>query len=149
MNDALAIPCGNAEIERAEAVLLKLPQVECPLVHRFAPGVYYREITMPAGSLIIGHEHKTEHFNVVTKGRALVLMDGVRHEIVAPCVFPSAAGVRKVLFIQEEMVWATIHPTHETNLDRLADELITKSPTWLEHAQREALQLNNEMKGET
>ena len=137
-------PMTPAAIERVEGSLLKLPQVDCPLVHRFAPGVYLREITMPAMSVIIGHEHKTEHFNVVTKGKAIVLMDGERHLIQAPQTFVSKAGVRKVLLVLEEMVWATVHPTEETDLGRLEELLITKSQTWLEHAQQEAQKLMKE-----
>ena len=121
----------NCSIERAEAELLKLPQLDCPLTHKFAPGVYMREILMPAGSFIIGHEHKTEHFNVVLSGRARVMMDGVVEEIVGPCTFVSKPGVRKVLYILEDMRWATVHPTRETDLDKLDRKLIRKSEAWL------------------
>lgn len=122
-----------SKIERFEAELLHLPQVDVPLTHRFAPGVYYREVLMPKDSLIIGHQHKTEHLNVVTTGRATVMMDGVVEEIVAPCVFVSKPGVRKVLLIHEDMRWATVHPTNETDLLKLEDELITKSASFLDH----------------
>lgn len=101
------------------------PQVECPLVHRFAPGVYLREIFMPAGSIVIGKIHKTRHFNVVLKGRChLVSEDGSVVELVAPCTFVSDAGVQKVLYIDEDTVWQTVHPTSETDLDKLDAELI-------------------------
>lgn len=128
-----AVSQVNQQIEAIEADLLHLPQVECPLVHRFAPGVYARQITMPAGSLIIGHCHNTKHFNVVLKGRARVMMEDQIEDIVAPCVFVSEAGVRKVLRIDEEMVWMTIHPTHETDLKKLEEEIITKSPAFTKH----------------
>lgn len=123
----------NARIEAAEARLLECPQVDMPLTHRFAPGVYFREIFMPAGTLVIGHEHKTEHFNVILSGSALVSMDGQVQRIVAPTVLVSKPGVRKMLLIQEDMRWATIHPTSETNLDALETELIVKSASWLNH----------------
>ena len=88
---------------------------------------------MPAGSLIIGHEHRTEHFNIVLSGRATVMMDGVISEIASPCVLKSAAGVRKVLYIHEEMRWATIHPTDETDLTKLEEMLIVKSASYQRH----------------
>ena len=124
---------SNANIEKLEATLLELPQIDCPLTHRFAPGVYLREIFMPAGTFVIGHEHKTEHFNVVIQGCALVTIDGEVQEIVAPRTFVSGAGVRKVLYIQEDMIWQTIHPTRETDLLKLEDELITKSASYVQH----------------
>lgn len=126
-------PVTAANIERVEAELLKLPQVEIPLTHRFAPGVYMREVMMPAGAFVIGHCHKTRHLNIISQGRATVMMDGEVHEIVAPCVLTSEVNVRKVLYIHEDMIWATIHPTHETDLDKLEAELITKSPSYMRH----------------
>lgn len=100
--------------------------------HYFAPGIYVRQVTMPAGHGIIGHEHKTEHLNVVLTGSALVWMDGAVQKITAPATFKSSPGVRKVLLILEDCTWQTIHPTHATDLDQLADELIVKSPYFLE-----------------
>lgn len=121
-----------SEIESLEAALLPLPQVEVPLTHLFAPGAYWREVKMPAGAFIIGHLHKTEHFNVVLSGRARVFMQGEMHEIVAPQVIVSKPGVRKILYIEEEMRWATVHPTQTTDLDELEMELIIKSESFLE-----------------
>jgi quercetin dioxygenase-like cupin family protein len=123
-----------AQIERVEADMLRRPQVEVPVCHRFAPGVYLRSVVMPAGSNVIGHEHLTEHFNIVLRGRALVLCEGVVSEIVAPDVFVSGAGVRKVLHILEECEWATLHPTAETDPERLETELIRKSASFALHA---------------
>jgi quercetin dioxygenase-like cupin family protein len=103
------------------------------VVHRFAPGVYMREVFMPKGTFVIGHQHKTKHLNIITKGRALVAMNGEVHEVVAPCTIVSEPGVRKVLLIGEDMLWATIHPTNETNILKLEQELITKSEAYKEY----------------
>ncbi len=124
------------ELQRIEAIektMLNAPQIDVPLHHAFAPNVYLRQVTMPKGAVIIGHQHKTEHFNIVLSGRASVYMEGEMHEIVAPSIFKSSAGVRKVLFIHETMVWATVHPTSETNLDKLDEELIIKSESFQQH----------------
>ena len=94
----------------------ELPQIDCPLTHEFAPGVYFRTITMPAGAFIIGAEHVTSHWNLVTKGRVRVMMDGEVQDIVAPHRFVSSPGVRKILYIVEETEWSTIHPTDETDV---------------------------------
>lgn len=124
-----AHPVRNS-VEALEAALLPLPQVNCPLVHRFAPGVYLREITMPEGALIVGHKHKTEHFNVILQGSALVLMDGEAVEVKAPDVFVSRAGVRKVLYVRETMIWQTIHVTESTDLAELEAQIVDKSATF-------------------
>lgn len=102
-----------------------LAPVECPLKHYFAPGVYIREIFMPAGAYIIGKIHKTEHFNIVQTGRlSLINEDGTRTEIVAPYTFVSKAGVQKALIIHEDTTWSCIHLTEERSLEALEAQLI-------------------------
>ncbi|HXJ71999.1 MAG TPA: hypothetical protein VNM37_04060 [Candidatus Dormibacteraeota bacterium] len=137
-------PPTLADIERVEGELLALPQISMPLQHLFAPGVYLRIIDMPRGTFVIGHEHKTEHFNIVLAGRAHVLVDGVVTDIKAPAVFVSQAGVRKVLHIVEDMKWATVHPTAGIddcqNIERLEDQLRIKSETFLGHEESQKAQ---------
>lgn len=123
----------NREIEAAEAKLITMPQLTCPLRHLFAPGIYLREITMPKGALIIGHEHRTRHFNVILSGRARVSIQGETQELVAPTIFVSEPGVRKVLYILETMRWATIHATDETDVPALEKLLVRPSAAWLDH----------------
>lgn len=136
----------NASIEKSEREILKMEQVVCPLVHKFAKGLYIREIFMPAGALIIGHEHKTEHFNIVLSGRARVMIEGKIEDIVAPCTFVSGPGVRKVLLILEDMRWATTHVTDETDISKLEDLLIVRSESFDAHALENAKNLTPEIK---
>jgi hypothetical protein len=120
----------RSNFEQTEASLLTMPQVTCPLEHRFAPGVYLREIEMPTNTLVIGAEHKTEHFNVVLSGSAYVLIGRFLYLIEAPCSFVSKPGVRKVLYIRETMRWQTIHanPSDESDIDALEESLVTVTP---------------------
>jgi hypothetical protein len=109
--------------------MAKCPQTECPVVHRFAPGVYLREIYMPAGTIVIGKIHKTEHFNILIKGACVIRHDdGRSEELRAPMTFVSKAGVQKVLHILEDMIWQTVHVTPETDLVKLEAELIEPQP---------------------
>ncbi len=126
-------------IERLETALLCHPQVDCPLVHHFAPNCYVRQVIMPAGTFVVGHEHKTKHFNIVLTGRARVLIDGKVTEMIAPAIFTSEAGVRKALYILEEMKWATVHVTPTTDLAELEDELIVKSQSFVTHHEKAQL----------
>lgn len=141
-------PATQDSVEMLEGHLLEQPQVDCPVMHRFAPGVYMREIFMPAGSLIIGHRHKTKHFNVVMQGKAWVSQNGKVDLVYAPDTFVSEPGVRKCLLILEDMIWQTVHPIAEQNAGEMSDDeklalieslepqMIEKSETWLEHEQR-------------
>jgi len=100
------------------------PQIELPLLHDFSKGVYCRQILMPKGSLVIGKTHKTEHFNFVMSGSASVMIDGEVKFIKAPYIFNSGEGVKKILYIHEEMIWATIHATNETDMGKLEQLMV-------------------------
>jgi hypothetical protein len=43
------------------AMLETCAVIELPIVHRFTPGLYIREIFMPAGALVTSKIHKTEY----------------------------------------------------------------------------------------
>jgi len=101
--------------------------------HFFAPGLYARALSRKAGAFIIGHRHKKEHLNILLNGRLRVYMDGVVTEIVGPSVpFISKAGVRKATLALEDSTLITFHPTNETDLEKLEEELIEKSPLFQE-----------------
>ena len=115
-------------IKSLEEEMKALPQVECPVAHFFAPGIYIREIFMPAGTMVIGRIHKTEHFNVLLEGRARVVVDGEVHELSAPCTFVSRSGVSKVLNVIENCRWQTIHanPENLNDVEVLESQLVRK-----------------------
>lgn len=143
--EAVAISREAEKLEKLEAWLLsQKDQAPYELVHSFAPGIYLREIFMPApkgvhveegqlaGTLLIGHEHNFEHFNMVLSGRALVTIEGKVEEIVGPCYFKSGPGVRKVLWVVEDMRWVTIHPNEDEcrDIPTLEAKLIKPSETY-------------------
>lgn len=102
-------------------VLKQCEQPAMPVTHRFSPGIYCREIFMPAlpggGTLVVGHIHKTRHQNIVLTGKAIVTIGEERLEITAPFVFESDAGAQKLLHVVEDMRWITIH----ANPDNITD----------------------------
>lgn len=101
-----------------------------PLRHIFAPGVYAREITLPAGAILTGKIHKEEHLNFISKGRVHVYteQDGLQ-EFVGPLTMVSKPGTKRVLHVLEETVWTTIHhnPENKTDLLELEDLVIAPS----------------------
>lgn len=132
--DALPVPAEQREarelIHRLEDVLheapddLRISADTLVPVHRFIDGVYMRELTMPAGSTIVGKRHAQEHFVVMTKGRCVCVTERGQEDLVAPCVFVSPAGEKRALFMHEETTWLTVHRTDHTNLDAIEDDLI-------------------------
>ncbi|WP_321842686.1 hypothetical protein [Burkholderia cepacia] len=113
----------RARVEVLESQIEKLPQAECPVRHIFAPGIYAREMTIPAGVVLTGAVHRTEHLNIVSKGRITVSTDDGMKEVCAPFTFVSKPGTKRVGYAHEETVWTTIHATTTTDLDQLVEEL--------------------------
>jgi hypothetical protein len=120
----------TTEVSKEKWDIQQIHEVDCPVKHGFANGVYLREIFMPAGTYVIGKEHKTEHFNIILKGQAYVLMNDDVQLITAPCTFVSEAGTRKVLVVLEDMIWQTTHvnPDNTTDVEELEDKLASKEP---------------------
>lgn len=87
------------------------------LTEYFVPGLYVREIVMPKGHFIVGDIHRTEHLNVVLKGKALVKMEGQTALVEAPSSFVSKPGVSKRLYILEDCTWQTFHPNPDDERD--------------------------------
>jgi len=100
----------------------------CPVTHRFTPGLYSREIFMPAGSLIVSKIHLTEHQYVVSWGKVSVWTDEDDEvEIEAPCHGITKAGTRRVLFCHTDVLWTTFHPNPDNeNLEQIEDRIIQK-----------------------
>jgi len=112
-------------VERLESLLENTPQVECPLRHRFAPGVYMREMLVPAGTVATGAVHKTEHLTVVV-GHCHLTTDEGMQEFIGYASFASKPGAKRAIYAVQDTIVTTIHPTDETDLDKLC-ELLTES----------------------
>jgi len=128
----------DADVEILEAAFLQEEQVDCPVRHHFGPGVYIREVVLPAGSYIIGHRHNSPHLNVMLEGRlTLINADGTRTELAAPQTFIAPAG-RKIEYIHETVRWQNIYATEETDVETLETQLLDKSVAF-EEAQKNQL----------
>lgn len=103
------------------------PQAECPVRNLFSPGIYMREMTIPAGVVLVGAEHKTRHMNIISKGRIVVWTESGMKELAAPCTFESMPGTQRAGYALEETVWTTVHVNEddETDMEVLVERLTT------------------------
>ena len=112
--------------QRALAIerrIQQVPQVNCPVRHYFIPGMYAREITIPAGTAITGAVHKQQSIVVLSAGRMrLDTADGVL-EIAAPFTMICNPGAKNVAEAIEQCVWTNFFATTETDIDKLVEEL--------------------------
>jgi hypothetical protein len=115
-----------------EKAMMAETQVECPVIHRFGPGTYIREVFLPAGSLAIGHYQNFEHTNVFLRGSVNILNDDGSHTVLkAPLIFVGKPG-RKIGYITEDVTWLNIYATDETDINKLEAHFLTKSENWAE-----------------
>lgn len=124
-----------AKIEQVESHLLDLPQVECPVVHHFGPGIYIREVTLPAGTLAIGHAQRFDHLNIMLTGAvAMIGDDGQTKVLRAPMIFVGKPG-RKLGYVLETCIWQNVYATDERDIDKLETMFLDKSATWQAHSE--------------
>lgn len=105
-------------------------QIPCPVIHRFGPGIYIREVSMSAGTFAIGHHQKTEHTNILLKGSVTMYKeDNTTEKLEAPMLIIMPPG-RKVGFVNEDTVWLNVYSTTETDIEKLEEMFLdkTKSP---------------------
>lgn len=135
MNLAVKQDLDNLLSQKVEVLLaksLELPQVDCQTKHYFGPSIYIREVTMPAGAVVIGKPHRKEHMCVMLQGRMIIVdAEGSQKELVAPLTFVGSAG-RKVAYILETTVFQNILATDETDIDVLENMLVDNTQPMLE-----------------
>lgn len=111
----------NAFLFNIEQALRAMPQAELPVEHEFADGVYFRKMRAPANSLVIGMRHRYRTLNILLEGEVTYYGgDSIPcMRVKAPASFTSDAMTRKLLFFHKESVFATVHPTFETDTDEI------------------------------
>ena len=113
-------------LELIEGKMLEYPQVDCPVKHNFADGVYVRELFIPKGTLIMGKRHRFESCNILLKGKlAMHVSRNSPAEIIeAPFIFNSKPGVKKFALALEDTIFLNIHPTDEKDIDNIEQMFI-------------------------
>jgi hypothetical protein len=132
---ALAAMVRELSLPELEEKMLTLAQADCPVIHRFSPGLYIRELFLPEGVFAIGHRQRYEHLNLFLRGRMMMLHeDGRTEELAAPMIFTGKPG-RKMGYVMEDTVWLNIYPTNiypttETDVAKLEETFLDKSDQW-------------------
>lgn len=128
INETKTAEQRREKILQLESVMKTMDSVldQCMVRHIFAPGLYAREMTIPKGTVIIGKIHKHSHVNTISQGRCSVETEFGQHEIIAPYTFVSEIGTKRIVVALEEVIWTTYHPSNETDLVKLENEIIAK-----------------------
>lgn len=114
------------KVDRLEKSICAVPQVECPLRHHFAQGMYAREMTIPKGTVAVGAIHKVENFLIVSKGKLQFVVEDGTQTVEAPAILIVKPGQKNAVHALEDSVLTNFYPTSETDLDKLT-EMLTHS----------------------
>ena len=106
-----------------EKEIQRLPQVECPVWHFFAPGLYARKMLIPAGVTLTGAVHKTEHLCIISGDISVTTDDGLKRVTDPHSIINSKPGAKRAGFAHSDTYWTTVHATDERDLDKLVREL--------------------------
>ncbi len=133
---ALSKPLIRGILERLESLMFTavadgkaIDSIDSyPLKHTFCGGLYVREISIPAGHIVMGKIHKYDHPHFITKGRVTIFSEenGIE-ELSAGCTMKSMAGIKRFLVTHEDTVWTTLHITDETVPEAAVDSLTVKN----------------------
>lgn len=111
------------QIERLEAVMNMAPQIDLQTRHYFAHGLYAREIFIPAGTVLTGAVHKSEHINVCCGDITVWTEDGMRR-LTGWHTMVSRAGAKRVGYAHSDTVWVTLHHTDKSELSDIESDLV-------------------------
>lgn len=105
----------------------------CEWIHRFAPGMYSREMYVPAGTLMTGAIHRQEHFSVFLEGVILVPDDEGGSQIIeAPHIEIAQPGTKRVGVALTDVRWVTFHATDKKTVHEAEEDLFTNDPKELD-----------------
>jgi quercetin dioxygenase-like cupin family protein len=90
--------------------------IDLQIAHRFLPGTYAKEMTIPAGGAVGTHSHKTAHKSAYFGGPVLLKTDAGKEMLPFPAgVVDIPAGLHHEIHAIGETVWFCIWETDETD----------------------------------
>lgn len=96
------------------------------------PGLYVRELTMPAGSLVVSKIHLREHPFFILQGEVSVY-DGEQEVVLkAPYKGITPAGTKRILYVHSDTVWITCHPTDKATMEEIDENGVITCDTFEE-----------------
>lgn len=131
------------QIKRLQSELVKFPQLELETEHYFSGGMYARKVSRPAGTLIVGKEHKKDHFFMCAKGEIIAWSEKGMVTLLPGDIIESKAGTKRVTLAVKDSVGVTFHRTDKTDLDEIEAELIEPDETALFDARNKLKKLVN------
>lgn len=130
--DAMAV---RSQIAALQAVMLASPDlVELPVVESLEHGLYTRTLFIPKGCSLVGKVHRKPCVNIVAKGDISIMTETGALRVQAGYSVTSPAGIQKVGYAHEDTVFINVFRTDETDITKMAAELVADNFEALECA---------------
>ena len=125
------------QIERLQAEMANLPQVQLPTEHLFVGGMYCRKMSLPKDLLVVGKVHRHAHFFILAAGQMIVWTEQGMRTLLAGDVVCSGPGTKRVLLCLTDCIGMNVHKTDKTDIDEIERELIEPDEAALFDARNE------------
>jgi|TARA_R110000787_G_scaffold163290_1_gene276512 quercetin dioxygenase-like cupin family protein len=99
-----------------------------PLKHTFADGIYVRQMSMNAGSVVVGAIHKHLHVWFLLTGHISVITEDSSEDYIAPCYIVATPGTKRVIQANEDSIFVNIHknPSNTRNIKQLEKDIVAQ-----------------------
>ncbi len=118
----------RARLERLQDMLTHMPQVHCPLREYFTDTMYAREVTIPAGTTVVGAVHKVQNLMTLSAGRVIIATEDGPLELEAPHTRIMEPGCKNAVTTLTQAVWTNYYATTERDPDKLCRLLTEAEP---------------------
>jgi hypothetical protein len=101
-----------------------------PIKQYFADGLYARQMSIPAGGMVLGRIHKYSHIAVFTYGTGMVACEEEKFTFSAPLTLVCKPGTQRVIYAATDTILTTFHATKERSddVDAMSDYMTVKTP---------------------
>jgi hypothetical protein len=130
VNQQITTQPSRPQLQRLQNHLAKFPQVPLEPKHYFAPGMYGRELAIPAETVVVGKIHRHQHITILLSGTATINTDRGMETITGPHTWISQPGAKRALVTHTDCVFFTCHlnPTDTTDLEAIEADVIEPEP---------------------
>ena len=97
--------------------------------HTFADEIYVRQMSMGAGTLVVGAIHKHLHVWFLLTGNIYVVTEDADEEYIAPCYVVASPGTKRVIYAKEDSIFVNVHknPTNTQDIEQLEKNIVAKN----------------------
>lgn len=117
----------NSAVEALEEAMLQHEQVDIPAIETLKNGMYTREITILAGTLLTGRVWLEDYVDIMVSGHIVVATPEGTKELKGFNILDGSAGRKRAGYAIEDTVWITVHRTEALAVDNLLEAMSTFS----------------------